>query len=240
MSTREKTDILTELLAAADKRVLVELLSELAADDADIRRECVAFLKEEVTLTAKDSGSAVDAVAIMSLWDEIEPDLSELDEYGGGDYAVEDHVSELLHELCSKVGAADIDREGRRELLDEILPFIHTGNAGMDDALYDVAYAACKDDQDLRRLAEEFERMGERWPRDHARRIYRRLGDREKYLELRTEQMVYGLDFYDLATFHWENGETDKALAVALDGLEKATGRMEELRDFVAERDGRR
>ena len=236
MPTRPKTDTLAELLAAAERPILVELLAELASDDAQIRRECVAFLKEKVTLTVKGSGNAAIVAEIMSLWDEIEPDLSELDEFGGGDRAVEDHVGELLHDIRRKLEAADIDREDRWGILGEVLPFIHTGNAGMDDALYDVAYSACKDDWDLRRLAEEFEKMGERWPRDNARRIYRRLGDREKYLQLRAQQMTYGLDFHDLATFHWEHGEHEEALAVAREGLRKATGRMDELRAFVAER----
>jgi len=108
--------------------------------------------------------------------------------------------------------------------------------AGMDDALYDVAYAACRDDEDLRDLAERFEALGQDWPIDHARRIYRRLGDREKYLRLRLRRMQYGADYQDLATFYWEQGERQQALQVAREGLKKAEGRMDELRTFLAGR----
>lgn len=48
--------------------------------------------------------------------------------------------------------------------------------------------------------------------------------------------MEYGADYHDLATFYWESGETDQALAVAREGIEKAKGRMDELRGFLAER----
>ncbi len=106
----------------------------------------------------------------------------------------------------------------------------------MDDMLYEVAYAACYDDSDLRGLAEAFVAMQDDWKLDHARRIYRRIGDREKYLQLRTGKMEYGGDYHDLATFYWESGEKEKALQVAEEGLRKGKGRMDELRRFVSDR----
>lgn len=80
------------------------------------------------------------------------------------------------------------------ERIDEVIPYIRSGNAGMDDSLHEVAYAACRDDEDLRDLAERLERLEQDWPLDHARRIYRQIGDREKYLALRSRRMEYGLD----------------------------------------------
>jgi hypothetical protein len=64
-------------------------------------------------------------------------------------------------------------------LLDKVLPYIRSGNAGMDDALYDAADAACHDDAGGRDLSERVEALGRDWPIDHARRIYRRLVSRK-------------------------------------------------------------
>jgi hypothetical protein len=50
--------------------------------------------------------------------------------------------------------------------------------------------------------------------------------------------MKYGLDYYDLATFYWDDGEKERALEVARRGLEEGEGRMDELRLFVAQRAG--
>ncbi len=72
--------------------------------------------------------------------------------------------------------------------------------------------------------------MGGDWHIDHARRIYRQLGDREKYLELRQRKLITGADYFDLADFHW------KAMEVAETGLCQGKGRMDELRRFVAKR----
>ena len=117
-----------------------------------------------------------------------------------------------------------------------MIRFIKSGNAGLDDSLYDLAYATCYSDKDWRRLAAALEALNRDCPTDHARRIYRKLGDREKYLELRSKKLVYGGDYYDLASFYWDEGNLEKALAVAEEGKIKGRGRMDELRKFLWDR----
>jgi hypothetical protein len=232
---QKKRDALADLLAVAPTDVLTVLILELAAEWPDVRRECFDFLKSHVSVS-KALEIRSDGENIMTLWSELVPDLEELDEYGGGDYALEDRVAELLYQMKKKLDFKKVIPEYRRDILNRVLPFIESGNAGMDDILCDVAYAACYSDADLRGLAEAFEDMGGDWRVENARDIYRRLGDREKYLELRTTRMELGADFYDLATFFWEAGEKEKALQVAEEGLRKAHGRTDELRLFVAKR----
>jgi hypothetical protein len=120
--------------------------------------------------------------------------------------------------------------------LDEVFPYIKSDNAGLGDALYGVANATCYDDEDWRDLGERFEALKSEWPMDNARSIYRRLGDREKYLALRLTDLKYGDDYHDLATFYWESRERERALQVAREGLEKGEGAMDHLRAFLSER----
>jgi len=231
----KKEDALTELLAAVSIEVLTDLILLLAADRPDVRRECFDFLKSRVSVS-KILKNRSEGEIILALWSELLPDLGELDEYGGGDYDIEDHVAGLLDEIRTRLDSKKVNSDYRREILERILPFIESGNAGMDDMLYDVAYAACYNDADLRWLAKAFENMQDDWKISHARRIYRRIGDRDKYLELRLNHMEYGGDYHDLATFYWEADEKEKALQVAEEGLRKGRGRMDELRQFVSDR----
>ena len=90
--------------------------------------------------------------------------------------------------------------------------------------------------EDWRVLAAALEAIGREWPTDHARGIYRKLGDREKYLELRHKKLVYGGDYHDLASFYWDEGNREKAIAVAEKGEKKGQGRMDELRKFLSDR----
>ena len=231
----DQKDPLHELVGLADAATLGRLVCLLAAARPDVRRECFEFLREHAPLSSQAHATAT-AEAVLALWDELEPDLAELDEYGGADLDLADDVADLLRELARKLRKPDVPRDDRRALLDEILPFIQSGNAGLEDSLSEVARAACHDNEDLRDLAERLEETGKDWLLDNARRIYREIGDRGKYLALRARRMEVGADYHDLATFHWEQGEREEALAVARKGLKEATGRMNELREFLAER----
>lgn len=232
---QKQVGTLAELLTATPPETVVDLLVRLAATRPDVRRECFDYLKKHVALSDSRKKQSEGEI-LQALWSELAPDLSELDEYGGGDYDQADQVASLLYDIEQKLSRKKIDAGYRRKLLDSVLPYIESGNGGLDDQLYDVAYATCYDNNDLRLLAESFESMEGDWKIEHARRIYRKLDDRNKYLELRKRKMVYGADYYDLASFYWKAGEKRKALQVAEDGLQKGQGRMDELRQFLAQR----
>lgn len=231
----QKKDALTDLLAAASPKLLSDLILQLAAEWPAVRRECFDFLKSRISVP-KALGKRFEDEIVLSLWSELAPDLNELDDCGGGDYGTEDHVAELLDQIRKRLESKNVGPEHRREILGRVLPYIDSGNAGLDDMLYDIAYAACYDDTDLRRLAAAFEAMKGDWKTDQARRIYRRLGDRDKYLELRQRRMLYGADYHDLATFYWESGEKETALQVAEAGLLNGKGALDDLRRFAADR----
>ena len=226
---------LGKIIQASDTVVLRQLVERLASARPDVRRECLEFLQQHAALAPPAKADA-EAEAVFALWQELAPDLAELDEYGGGDHDTENYVGELLYELFTKLKKSHLTSDDRRSLLEEVLPYIRSGNAGMDDALYDVAYAACSDKEDWRYLARRLEEFGKDWPLDHARRIYRRIGDRDKFLALRSRRMEYGADYHDLATFYWEEGDREQALAVAREGMREGKGRMDELRIFLADR----
>ena len=228
-------DPLNDLLGAATRETLINLAARLSNSSPEMRRECFDYLKEHVKLTAEQKMQSEGEIA-MALWWELYPDLKDLDSYGGGDYETEDHVAGLIFDIEKKLAGGKVDEASRRQLLDEVVPFIKSGNAGMNDPLYDLAYATCYSDDDWRRLAVALEALKKDWPIEHARRIYRRLGDRKKYLELRHKKLEYGMDYHDLATFHWDEGDREKAIAVAEEGERKGQGRMDELRKFLSDR----
>jgi hypothetical protein len=232
---RKQDDQLAALLETAPKARLVDLIVRVAASRPAVRRECLDYLNRHTAMSPSRKKQS-EGEKLLALWAELAPDLDELDAYGGGDYDADIHVSSLLQEIAQALSRKKIDLDYRQKLLDHALPYIESGNAGLDDDLYDLAYAASYTDVDWRALAQAFETMGGDWKLEHARRIYRRLGNREKYLELRQGKLVTGTDYVDLADFHWKAGEKQKAMEVAETGLLKGKGRMDELRQFIAKR----
>jgi len=231
----KRDDPLATLLQTAPKAKLVDLIARVAASRPAVRRECLDYLNRHIVLSPSRRKQS-EGEKLLALWAELAPDLDELDAYGGGDYDADFHVSSLLQEIAQALSRKKIEAAYRQQLLDNVLPYIESGNAGLDDDLYDVAYATCYIDDDWHALAEAFETMGGDWKLDHARRIYRRLRNREKYLELRQRKLATGTDYFDLADFHWKAGEKQKAMEVAEDGLRRGKGRMDELRQFVSKR----
>lgn len=231
----KKDTALAELIAAAPAKALSELILNLAENDPEIRRECFDYLKKN-TAVSKMLKRRSEGEAIMSIWAELLPDLEDLDAYGGGPYGAEESVWELLYEITKRLTSKKVDETYRREILDAVLPFIKSGTSEAGDALEELAYAACYSAAELRYLAESLEAMHDDWQTRNARNIYRQIGDSDKYLELRLKCMKFGADYHDLAEFYWEAGEKEKSIQIAQKGLKKATGRMDELREFVAER----
>jgi hypothetical protein len=149
----KNTDSLHEVVQAAGVDVLRQLVLRMAATRPDLRRECLDFLMRNVPLAGAAKASA-QAGAAFAIWMELEPGLAELDTYGGGDEDTQGNVGALLCELSERLKEGDLPLKDRRALLDLVFPYIDSGNAGMDDMLYDLAYAACHGEEDLRDLAE--------------------------------------------------------------------------------------
>ena len=66
----------------------------------------------------------------MALWAELEPDLEELDDYGGGSYDVEDHVADLLDQIRKQLDSKKVAAEYRQEILAQVL-----SSSGSDHAI---------------------------------------------------------------------------------------------------------
>lgn len=235
MTKKKPADPLQDLLGAAGPETLINLVAHLSNFSPEMRRECFDYLKKHVTLTTEQKVCSEGEIA-MALWWELYPDLEDLDSRGGGDDRTVYHVDGLMDDIRKKLAVEKIDETIRRQLLDEVIPFIKSGNAGLDDSLYDLAYATCYNDEDWRLLAAALETLNRDWPTGHARQIYRKLGDRKKYLELRYKKLVYGMDYHDLASFYWDEGDREKALAVAEEGEKKGQGSVDELRKFLSDR----
>jgi len=228
------TKPLDELLSAATKEQLIDLLKDLT-HAPNLQRRCLEYLNDRVETSASIHEEAKDS-AVMALWQEVDFELSELDAYGGGEYGMMEDVAEGLYQLESMLKETDLSENEWEPLLIQVFNYIKSGKAGLDDALYDVADAMCKTDQQWLEVAGRFEALQDDWPRRHAMQIYKKLGQRDKYLKLRSLKMCVGMDFYDLADFYWNTGEKDKAMEVALRGMKQGEGRMDELRSFVMKR----
>src|SRR5690348_2295963 len=111
--TAEPTNPLDSLIQAADAALLAELVRRLAANRPEVRRECLEFLQQHVQVTAEARADA-EAAAAFALWEELQPDLHDLDQYSGGPEETLERVTDLLRELAEKLDQSAIPRDARR------------------------------------------------------------------------------------------------------------------------------
>jgi len=234
MRTRPQKDALEEMLEQASASTLTALVKRLTITHVGLVAECCEFLLEHADLSdQKRSDLASEQVA--SIWNELNVNINELNEYGGGDDSTYESVWELTQQLVETVKNNNVESDLRQQIVTEALNYIEFDNAGVSNELYDIVLACCISAEEKISLAKIFERLGRAFHIAQAVSIYRELNYVEEYLRLRQSSLSNGSDFLDLATFYDERGDKQKGLEVAERGLTVGAGNLKELRHFVAE-----
>ncbi len=231
----EDGDVLVQLLDQARPSVLRSIIMLLVdSGGPQLRQKCLGYLKDYFPDVIAGREDAVADEEAITRWWSLEPDLEQLHQLGGGPYEQEYRVACQLDDLSEHLGNNGVSSQARETLRDEVLGYIEDRNSGMDDCLYEVAFATCYTDDDLRALARRFEQL-DSWSRQRAMRTYRQIGDDEQYLRLRCARLNYGSDYLDLAEFYQERGDEKQAVRLVQEGLEKGKGALDGLRSFLAQ-----
>lgn len=172
MKQARDDDLLSVLIRSADEKTLGKLILNLASADISTRRRCLDFLQGSMRLP-DDEASAAEAESALALWEELEGDLAELDEYGGADDETTDRVSSLLYEL---LGAA---RRLEASYPESVLTFYRSGIGSPNRPMPRKEYAgiarvlelirrvmleSLKDAERWRNFKHDIQRKTERWP----------------------------------------------------------------------------
>ncbi len=110
------------------------------------------------------------------------------------------------------------------------------GNSGFEDALMHIFFEICETREEWEYLVEKLAKRPSDWRKDLIMRIQKNyLRDERAYLEMRMENLHYGMDYWDLVDFYVNKGDLQKALETAEQGILKGEGRLTELFQFLFE-----
>jgi len=154
--------------------------------------------------------------------------------YGGcPDSDEEDAYDEMsiMEDLIEK--NHDISWLVRKEVLDELLEQIAEDNSGFTDYMVDLTVKLCYSKEERLYLADFLSMNGSSYYKEFASRIYREIGENQKYLVSRKAQLNYGSDYLDLASYYKQNGNAELALQTVLEGLNKAEGRLDDIYGYL-------
>ena len=210
---------LSKLLDITEPQILVEMILALTQDNEDLEHECRMFLLKRHASTPGHAMQAADEQA-WSLWNSIELDLSDMDEYGGADDEVVEKVWCALDELAQTVADGKASVACRQEMQSLAMRYLVSNNAGMGDALTELVMACCHSPDEWRSLAQVFEGWSSSYWDAQAMAIFRQIGDDEKYLAMRKAHLDSASDYLDLASYYQAQGKQQQAVQLVESALE--------------------
>ena len=236
---------LEDVLSDLPKEKLANILARLAdMSAANMQAIAAAVGKQKPSLQRAAARRSADERA-SSLLAEIEDIASEFNEYGGGPREDEERVCGFCRDLQRLLEKQAVSPDIRAQAIESILEQVVQGNSGVDDLLTETAFWAAKTRDDWRSVIEKLEPLASRkdsgYHRNMVMHLYLdKLGDEETYLRMRQAHLRFGSDYYDLVQYWKKNGNHQKAMEVAREGLKMGEGRLDELRVFLEGARGRR
>jgi hypothetical protein len=187
---------------------------------------------EHILLWGKDTGGAdINDKLALEYWRKAEKIIDEFNQYGGGSEYEEEEVYGFIESISELIPS--LSWATRKKIIDGMLVQYHYGNSGFDDSLTDACFELCKERDEWLYLVEKLNANDRRWNKKLVMDIYKIIGDDEAFLKMRTKNLEYGTDYFELVQHYDVKGDIDTALSWAHKGLEKGEGRIKDIITYL-------
>ena len=139
---------------------------------------------------------------IKKCWEKAGRIIEEFDIYGGGTESDEEDACYELEIMIKLLEENEVPWIVRKEILDQMLDFIASDNSGFTDYLMDIALIMCKSKQENIYLADFLSKNANFYYKRLAAKIYLENGEEQKFLENKRENLEYGSDYLELASYY--------------------------------------
>lgn len=219
-----------KMLENAERKDFIEIISKISKDNYKAEKIIIDWCKNN----NKNYQKKAIEIELEKLWKQVRTIISEFNEYGGGPESEEEQACGNLWKIDEIVTEYDISWELRKVILDETLEELNIGNSGFDDILMEVAESLCQNEEENRYLADVLARGRDSYYKGYAATIYKSIGDDEQFLKTKLNNLRYASDYLEVARFYAEQGNRKQELEYIWKGLEKSSGRLDELVDYIA------
>lgn len=232
---------LEEKLRSLGSKDLCELVQTLMEKKPEIRKLILEWFKVEskeiITEREMDQlDEELNEELLWEHWENAKSIISQFNEYGGGSEDEEEECDSYLDKIEGLAEKGKISTEAKFEFMDELFEEYDVDNSGFEDKMMDICFTLCKTKEEWQYLVKKLGENSTEWRRDLIMRIQKKyLQDDDAYLKMRKEDLHYGTDYWDLAEFYIQKGESNKAVKIAEDGLLKGDGRLTELFEFLSD-----
>ena len=228
---------LDEELKSLGVEDLYNLVQNLIRKNSEVHRLVLEWFKEkaEASSVAEEVTTLNDEL-LMEYWEKAENIISEFNEYGGGPEDEEEEAYHWLNEISELIRKGNISSDAKIGFLDDAFVEYDIGNSGFEDELMHIFFDICETKEEWEYLVEKLAKRPSYWRKKLIMRIQKNyLCNERAYLEMRMENLHYGMDYWDLVEFYVNKGDLQKALETAEQGILKGEGRLTELFQFLFE-----
>ena len=228
---------LNEELKSLGVEDLYNLVQNLIRKNSEVHRLVLEWFKEkaEASKVAEEVATLNDEL-LMEYWEKAENIISEFNEYGGGPEEEEENAYHWLNKISELIEADNISTDAKFDFFDNAFVEYDIGNSGFEDELIHIFFEICETKEEWEYLVEKLAKRPSDWRKDLIMRIQKNyLCDERAYLEMRMENLHYGMDYWDLVAFYVNKGDLQKGLKTAEQGILKGEGRLTELFQFLFE-----
>lgn len=222
---------LKKLIGNLDKKELIKIIG-IIANSSDVAEQKLLDYCQKYAV--EENKNIIFEKQLKQHWKKAYSIIQMANMYGGcPDSDEEDAYDEMsiMEDLIEK--NHDISWLVRKEVLDELLEQIAEDNSGFTDYMVDLTVKLCYSKEERLYLADFLSMNGSSYYKEFASRIYREIGENQKYLVSRKAQLNYGSDYLDLASYYKQNGNAELALQTVLEGLNKAEGRLDDIYGYL-------
>lgn len=162
-------------------------------------------------------------------WAVAEASLSELNAYGiyedPLEYLVIDTFELLVDIFADNPSLNDL----KSDVIDGLMSYYISGNSGVTDLIYQTALDLCWDESDYQIIIDRLKRSESSYHKDLLAGLYAEIGDTDTQQRVLESKLEYGMDYWELAKYWFDQGDRIKGYDVILDGIERGKGRKNEL-----------
>lgn len=239
-NAERKSDKLREKLLLLSKEELADLLTLSLKTRNNWKNVFLKEIAKKIDVAGTDNDKKqIYEEEFYSHFSRVCEILEEFNKYGGGPEEEEDEAYGELEEIKELFQKQKLISKLKREFFDKMFFYYDWDNSGLSDIIMDAVFETASVDDDWRYIVKKLEakKQDSNWRKEMIIGICKdHLKDEEKYLELRQKNLEQGRDYYDLIDFWHKKGETEKAVRLAEEGIEKCGSGSSELLEYLFKR----
>ncbi|MCI5211053.1 MAG: hypothetical protein D3910_20215, partial [Candidatus Electrothrix sp. ATG2] len=232
--SRKYPDVKRELMVrlGTNKKATFETIKKQikqAFPSIESRNYSTSQIARKITTILQSVEDASPELQAKVYWTAADAAIGELDAYGMNDGSLEELAFDTLESLVETLKDNPSLRDLKTSVIDEVMGYYISGNNGIVDFLYDTASELCSEESHYQIMIDRLKKSKSSYNQNLLADWYAKTGDTDAQRRTLESKLEYGMDYWRLAQYWFNQGDDKQGINIILDGIAKGKGRKKEL-----------